>query len=172
MKLKKQHDFSMKNENKLLLELIDKNCPSWINRPDPSWDKIKILQYIIDQVLPGILKIEIGYLDHEKIIGTIPYRKTTANVVGYLHGGSIYSLGDTLAGAFIWSKSDGTHFAVTRKSEIRYLRPFKIGILRCTVKEKSRSGRKILLTANYQDEDGKKITEVDMEYIQIASKIV
>ncbi|MCC6275062.1 MAG: PaaI family thioesterase [Leptospiraceae bacterium] len=157
-------------KNSALIELIDQNCPDWIQRPDPDWDKIRILQSIIDQVLPGLLNIRIQALDDKKIIGVIPFARSTANVVGYMHGGTIYSLGDTLAGAFLWSKSDGSHIAITRKSVIRYLRPLQSGNLKCTVTETSRNGRKIFLRADYISESGQKISEVEMEYIQVTSK--
>ncbi len=118
----------------------------------------------MDQALPGLISLKIEFLDEEKIIGTIPYRNETANVVGAMHGGTIYSAGDTLAGAFLWSKSDGNHFAVTKRSEIRYLRPFKKGILCCTVREKTRSGRKVCLEAEFQDEEKRPVSQVEMEF--------
>ncbi|MBE7410570.1 MAG: PaaI family thioesterase [Leptospiraceae bacterium] len=153
-----------------LISLIDKNCPGWIERPNPDWDVIKILQSIIDQVLPGILKIQIESLDEEKIVGTIPFHISSANVVGYMHGGSIYSLGDTLAGAFLWTKSDGSYITVTKSSTIRFIRPFQSGVLECTVKEISKTGNEILLRAVYLDERKKKVCELDMVYAQINEK--
>lgn len=157
--------------NQTLLQLIDSNCPDWIIRPESSWDKIKILQSIMDQALPGFLSLKIESLNEKEIVGTIPYRNETANVVGYMHGGTIYSAGDTLAGAFLWSKSDGSHFAVTKKSEIRYLRPFKNGILRCTVGERSRSGKKACLEAYFQDEEGRAVSEVEMEFSLVMTSV-
>ncbi len=157
-------------QNQIMFDLIDKSCPDWIKRPDPNWPTIRILQFIIDQVLPGLLKVKIEFLDKEKIVGSIPYQNESANVLGYLHGGAIYSLGDTLAGAFLWACSDGTHYAVTRKSEIRFLRPIQTGVLHCTVKMKSKSGRKFFLVADYFDDNNKKVSEILMEYTQILRK--
>src|SRR5688572_30172829 len=104
----------------ILINKLNKFCPEWLIKPDETDSEIEILQSVINQVLPGLLNIKIEFMDNTKIIGTIPYKNETANVVGYMHGGTIFSTGDTLAGAFLWAVSDEDTYAITTKSEIKY----------------------------------------------------
>jgi uncharacterized protein (TIGR00369 family) len=153
----------------LLLQKLLNFCPDWIERPDPSLDKIGMLQFILDQVLAGTLGIRIERLDTEKITGSVPYSHQTANVVGYMHGGTIFTTGDTLAGTFIWANTDANTFAITTRSEIKYIKPLKEGMLQCTVTEKSREGRKIELEAIFTNEDGQAMAIMSVDYLLMGS---
>ncbi len=147
-----------------LLKKLNKFCPAWMKRGDASQSIDEILQQTIGQVLPGLLHIKIEYLDGQKITGSVPYSRQTANVLGYMHGGTIFTLGDTLAGAFLWSISEANQYAVTTRSEIKYLKPVKEGILKCTVTEKSRSERKVTLEAIFEM-NGQTIGTMTVDYL-------
>lgn len=149
----------------LLIQKLYKFCAPWLQRADPSLTFEEILQHTIQQVLPGKLGVQIEYLGNDKIIGTVPYRQDTANVVGFMHGGTIFATGDTLAGAFLWAISEGNQYAVTISANIQYLQPLKEGNLRCTVTEKSRNGRKVNLAAAFTDEANQDIAAMELEYI-------
>ena len=149
----------------LLLQKLNKFCPDWIRKPEDSLELKEMLQYILDQVLAGLLKIKIEQLDHDKIIGSVPYEHSTANVVGFMHGGTIFTTGDTLAGTYLWAITDADTYAITTKSEIKYLKPFKQGILRCTVTEKSRQYRKVILEAIFEDGNNEVISIMALDYL-------
>lgn len=157
------------NKNNLLNKL-NKFCPEWIIKPDSSDSDTDLLQNVINQVLPGLLNIKIEYLDNTTITGTIPYKNDTANVVGFMHGGTIFSTGDTLAGAYLWAITDENTYAITTKSEIKYLKPFNNGTLNCFVKEKNRVDKTITLEAVFKDTNGKIISIMTMDYLLISKK--
>jgi uncharacterized protein (TIGR00369 family) len=156
-------------DNSVLLTKLEKFCPDWIQKPDASLDTIGALQYILDQVFAGMLNIKIQHLDKDKITGMVPYEHSTANVVGYMHGGAIFTTGDTLAGAFLWANSDENVYAVTTRSEIKYIRPFTKGILRCSVTEKLREGRKVVLEAKFEDTEKHIISVMEIDYLLMSS---
>ena len=159
-------------DNSVLLRKLEKFCPDWIQKPDTSLDTIGALQHILNQVFAGMLHIRIQQLDKDKITGTVPYEHATANVVGYMHGGTIFTTGDTLAGAFLWANSDENTYAITTRSEIKYLKPFKQGILKCTVTEKSRDGRKVILEAIFEDTESHIISVMIIDYLLMSSPVV
>src|SRR5687767_479687 len=136
-------------DKELTLAKLDKFCPSWIDRPDWSLSIAEIMQHVISQVLPGLLDVKVEYIGADKITGSAPYKRETANVMGYMHGGTLFTLGDTLAGAFLWANSDETHYAVTTGCEIKYLKPVIRGTVKCTVVEQSRNDRKVTLAATF-----------------------
>lgn len=152
-------------DKEIILAKLDKFCPSWIDRPDWSLSIAEIMQHVIRQVLPGLLDVKVEHLDRDKIIGSAPYKRETANVVGYMHGGTLFTLGDTLAGAYLWANSDENHYAVTTGCEIKYLKPVKSGIVRCTVVEKSRNDRKVTLKASFEDDDHRVLSGMTLEYL-------
>ena len=153
----------------LLLQKLNKFCPDWIRKPDDSLELKEMLQYILDQVLAGKLKIKIDHLEADKIIGSVPYSHSTANVVGFMHGGTIFTTGDTLAGTYLWAITDADTYAVTTKSEIKYLKAFKQGVLRCTVVEKSREGRKLILEAMFENAENETIAMMTVDYLLMKS---
>ncbi len=147
-----------------LLEKLNKFSPKWLRKADPSLPVVDILQQTIQKVLPGLLHIQIELLDTEKIIGTVPYRHDTANVVGYMHGGTIFTAGDTLSGTFLWANGEPNQYAVTMRSEIKYLKPVKEGLLRCTVTEKSRRGKTVTLEAVFENEQNQTMALMTVDY--------
>jgi uncharacterized protein (TIGR00369 family) len=149
----------------LLLAKLNKFCPPWLERPNADMPMGEMLQFIIRQVLPGLLDVKIESIGPDKVVGSVAYKNQTANVLGYMHGGTIFAAGDTLAGAFLWYISDVENFAVTVRSEIRYLKSFKTGTLYCTVKEKERHGRKVTLEALFNDEGNQAIAQMELDYM-------
>lgn len=138
-----------------------------MRRPAPELPIVEKLQSVIDQVLPGLLGVKILEILPGQLTGEMLYRRNTANVVGYMHGGAIFTFGDTLAGALIWAETDGTSFAVTSQSKIRYLRPVPSGRLTCTVKIRSRTPRRISLTCDFHNEAGDRTAKMDLEYVRL-----
>lgn len=150
--------------------MIDGACAPWIKRPNREMPLVDKLQSIIDQVLPGRLHIKIVSIQAGRIEGIVPYATDTANVVGVMHGGTIFTAGDTLAGALLWTTSDGTYFSMTRGCEIRYLRPLSSGNLRCTVTEKNRSERGIRLLADFYNDENQRVAQMKMDYVILPLK--
>ena len=156
-------------DKNILLDKFDKFCAEWIKKAEPSLSITEILQHILNQVLPGLIHMTVEHLNDEKIIGSVPYRNDTSNVIGYMHGGTIFTTGDTLAGAFLWTRIEANQYAVTTSSEIKYLKPFKQGILRCTVTEKSRQDRNVVLEAVFEDVNGQMVSVMSMNYLLMSA---
>jgi len=141
--------------------------PPWVNPPPESSSIIEKLQTIIDQVLPGYLAVKITELKEKEIHGSCPYLRKTANAFGFMHGGTIFILGDTLAGCLLWAGNDGITYEVTINSSIKYIRPVNDGEIKCIVREKSRKDKKIYLQADFWSPQGKKIARMKIEYYKV-----
>ncbi len=149
-------------------EIIRRITPSWMQKPAPELPILEKLQMVIDQVLPGRLGVRILTIRPGELTGEMPYRRDTTNVVGYMHGGAIFTFGDTLAGALIWAETDGKSFAVTSQSRIRYLRPVREGgILRCTVRITEQTARRISLVCDFTSDAGEKTAKLQVEYVRL-----
>lgn len=153
-----------------LISKLNKFCPDWLTKPLESDSETEILKNVINQVLPGLLDITIEFMDNSSIIGSVPYKHETANVVGYMHGGTIFSTGDTLAGAYLWAITDEDTYAITTKSDIKYIKPFNHGTLRCIVKEKSRLDKAVTLEAVFKDANDQTISIMNLDYLLISKK--
>ena len=147
-----------------ILRKLNKFCPEWISRPDKTMSIPQMMEYVIKQVLPGLLKVKVQFIDEDKIIGLAPYQNKTANVLGYMHGGAIFSLGDTLAGALIWAITDEDTIAVTVSSKIEYLKPVKDGGIKCTVILKSKTGKQAVLYGVFHDDNNQIVSKMAMNY--------
>jgi uncharacterized protein (TIGR00369 family) len=152
-------------EKHLLLQKLQSFTPDWIQKPDVSLSNAGMLQFILNQVLAGYLEIKIEHLDADKIVGSIPYKHKSANVVGLMHGGTIFLTGDTLAGAFLWANSDADTYAVTTRSEIKYMKAVKEGRMLCTVTQKFREGRKVVLEAIFTNEANQIVGTMTVDYL-------
>lgn len=156
-----------------IFKKLDRFCPAWIKRPDELKSIPKMMEYVIGQVLPGKLETKVELIDDDKIIGTVPFSIETANVIGYMHGGTIFTLGDTLAGAYIWSITDENTIAVTTGSSIEYLKPVKKGKVKCMVTLKSREDKKVTLEGIFQDDDEQIVCKMTLNYqLMIIEKTV
>ena len=147
----------------MLQELVRRACPDWIEMPTAA-EPVGFLQGIIDQVLPGGLGLQIDSVNEAEIRGSVPYRKTTANVAGLMHGATIFALGDTLAGALLWLTSDGSYYGVSANCSIVYLRPVSSGTLHCRVYETRRTERRIHFVAQFSSDTGARVARLRMEY--------
>ncbi len=147
----------------MLRNLVRRACPDWL-QGQPADEPKAFLQNLIDKVLPGTLGVRIEYIDEEEIRGSVPYRRESANVAGLMHGATIFALGDTLAGALLWAKSDGTYYGVSANCAIAYLRPVSGGTLHCRVYETRRTASRIHLVAMFTSDDGKRVARLRMEY--------
>ena len=146
-----------------ILAKLNKFCPAWLKRPDAASSIEEVMQFMIVQVLPGLLIVKVEELNESRIVGSVPYRNDTANVLGYMHGGTIFALGDTLAGAYIWANATSKNYAVTSGSEIKYFKPVKEGTVRCTVIRKSQQDRKITLEATFEN-NGRVVSLMTLSY--------
>jgi len=136
-----------------ILELVEKICPEWIGRPSPDFSNLEKVNHIMKQVMPGHIGMQIDHVSKEEVRGSIAlHRQKTANLLGNLHGGATFTLGDTLAGVLLWLKSDGSYFGVTKSSLITYRRPVKKGTLYCSVSETFRDDKTVEITAKFTDE--------------------
>ena len=107
--------------------LTKKACPEWITLAQGTNSMVEKIQHIMDQIMPGHIGFILHKIDKDTAYGSIECRAEVANLLGYIHGGAIYATGDTLAGALMWSTTDGNFYAVTQKGSINYFHPVKTG---------------------------------------------
>lgn len=153
-------------------QLANKILSSWIEPADPKMSQLEKLQHIMDQVMPGIIGLKITSLSQNKISGSLALDKASSNVVSSMHGGAIFTLGDTLAGALLWANTDGEIFGTTKAASIQYFRPLRKGTLHCTAVETNRVDnprdpkmpREIDIEAIMHDEASHQIAKMTMKF--------
>ena len=96
--------------------------------------------------------------------GSCPLRPELLNPYGYVHGGAIDTLLDTLGGICAYTATLPPRYVVTRSTDIHYLRPIVGEIMRgtaCAVK----SGRQTcLIRAEAFDGEGRLCAEGLLEF--------
>ncbi len=149
-----------------ILEFINRACSNWIVSPPDNATLVQAMQHIIDQCYPGALPLTIDAINANagEARGHLNYRNDTANVVGHMHGGAIFTAGDTLAGVYLWARTDGESVYVTAGSSIRYLRPLDAGRLDCVVRETGRDDTRVQLKAKFTNDAGKTIAVMKLDY--------
>ncbi len=121
------------------LDLLgEKILPAWISKPPAHMSPKDKLQFIMDQVMPGVIGLKVQFAGKTEVRGSLDLDKRTLNVVNSMHGGAIFTLGDTLAGILLWINTDGGLFGTTKSASIQYFRPLRQGTLYCTVTETAR----------------------------------
>lgn len=124
--------------------------------PDPSAAKVR--EIFAKDRLMALLGVELveGRSGHV----VLRYRVSDAVVQehGTCHGGVIFSLADAACGI---AASGGDQPAVTQVCSVNFLRPAAQGaILTATARERSRSGRSVILDVSVDDESGARIAEL------------
>ena len=77
---------------------------------------------------------------------------------GICHGGVIFSLADAACGI---AANSAERAAVTQTCSISFLKPAPVGtVLIATAREKSRSGRTVVMDVDVTDEDGNAIADL------------
>ena len=142
------------------------NIPEWISQPQPGAEPLAQMQHIINQVLPGTLGVIITELNEDEVWGEIAFKPATANALGILHGGSIFTLGDTLTGCLLWYKEI---LAVTASSEIKYIRPTSEGKVTCHARILKREGKRIKMVCDFYNAGKKRVARMKINYAEIDS---
>ncbi len=142
-------------------KVITKGRADWIDLPQKKLSAIDLMNYIILQVLPGTLSIKLIRFTEDEMWGKMPYRHETCNPAGIMHGGTIFSFGDTVAGCLLWAND---LVSVSSSAEIKYLRPVQKGSLTCYAKKILHNVDNVRVVANVYDEEQKRIARMKINY--------
>ena len=112
-------------------QFMEHSLPDIFDRPPAGASLIEGLQHLVDQCLPGLLGLRFEKLAAEECVAELPYRKETTGIHGLMHGGTIFSAGDTITAMQTMLNGDeNTKNVLTTDASIRYLRPVDSGKVR------------------------------------------
>lgn len=119
------------------------------------------VQELIDQCLPGTIGLRLVRLAPDESECLVEYRRETAGLHGFMHGGTVYAVCDTLTALMLLFHGDsGVRNIVTVSAQIRYLRSLARGdSLRVVAKLRSVSGRDRTVVADCFDGAGARIAQ-------------
>ena len=149
--------------------LAEKILPSWLRFPEKA-DLEKMspeqkIQFLMDQIMPGHIGFVLEKFDEKECISRIEFsRQKTANILGTFHGGAIFTLGDTLAGVYMWAISDGSLFGMTRNATITYLKPVRTGTLHCYAGKKVKEGKALFVECIFKDSLKRTVAVMEVEF--------
>lgn len=111
-----------------------------------------------------IVKVSEGYAQ-----GEIEINKNHLNISGGVHGGCIFSLADTTAGAAVWSRGNK---ATTSNSNISFLRAaFGVKKLIATAKEIKYGKNLMVYDVDINDENDRLIAKASITYFNLGKKL-
>lgn len=152
--------------NPVFFEKFLDHLPDMFERPAPGTDLVATLQYLADQCLPGLIGLKFEALTPEESVAHIDYRKETTGLHGLMHGGTIFSAGDTLTAMMSLLLGDeNSRNVLTTDATIRYLRPVAEGRVRLVAKVHRREGNRVYFVCDYFNEDGKRVARSRYTYL-------
>lgn len=104
-----------------------------------------IIKKVLDKWGKGFINlvgVEIESVSEDEAVGTLLIQKKHLNPHGTVHGGVIYTLIDSTAGALVIYGGEIQRKAVTLSSSVSYLRAFTDGTMRAVAKAK-KNGRNV-----------------------------
>ncbi|MCC6275610.1 MAG: PaaI family thioesterase [Leptospiraceae bacterium] len=122
-------------------------------------------QHLIEQCHPGATKMKLIILGSEQSVAEIPYDQSNRAPHGFLHGGCMYSVGDTLTAImseyFLENPSERT---LTMEGSIRYLRPVSRETVRVKARLLSRNGKILNFVCDFFNEENKRVAQAKYRY--------
>ena len=114
---------------------------------DKVQDFIKKSEYI------SMMNIELLEIDEEHAKGRMPYEKQYLNPYGTMHGGSLYSLADTVAGSL--ANMSG-YAVITLEGNLHFLEPaWKTEYIYCDARMRRSGSHIITVDVDLKDDAGK-----------------
>lgn len=96
---------------------------------------------------------------HQACVSLVP---ESLNLMGYVHGGLLYSMADCLAG--IVARADGRDY-VTQSSHINFLRNVRRGIIHANAKVVKRGRLITVIRVEVTDQDGELLPDIIVDMI-------
>lgn len=122
-------------------------------------------QHLIDQCHPGATKMKILALGPDLSECEIPYDQSNRALHGLLHGGCMYSVGDTLTAIMsAYFIEDSAERTLTMEGSIRYLRAVDHETVRVKARLASQKDRILNFVCDFFNEAGKRVAQAKFRY--------
>lgn len=125
-------------------------------------------QHLIDQCHPGATGMQLLEMTSEHSRAEIKYTMSNRALHGYLHGGSYFTVGDTLTAImcmfYIESESERM---LTVQASIRYLRPVLKETVRAEARLTSREGKRLNFICDFFNEANKRAAQAKYTYVLV-----
>ena len=140
----------------------------WMNRisaehfrlPEGELDDLARMQYLLDQAFAGATRLKVLTMNSEETRARVVFEKALANLSGLLHGGVLFTVGDTLTGLLLFYQEkllDAGLRPVTAEASIRYLRSVVKGGVECVAHLRRREKNRAWLWVNFYDDEGNRV---------------
>jgi len=111
----------------------------------------------------GTLKIYVDLIDDDRAEGHMDITHGCKNPGGYVHGGAIFTLCDSIGGLAVIS--DG-HRYVTQSSSISFLGNQQEGVIHASAEVLNRSKRTCLVRVSLTGDSGRKVAEAMLNFFR------
>lgn len=136
-----------------------------LKAPDLSWPIEQQFQFLTDQCLPGMLGMKLISLSKEEGVAEIASNEKNIGIHGLMHGGTIFSVGDTVTALMTTLYADeNTKNILTVNASIRYLRPVEDETITSVSKVTNREGQKIYFITNFVNAKKKRVAQAKYLY--------
>ncbi len=123
-------------------------------------------QNLIDQCHPGATKMKLLRLSPELSEATIPYDMSNRALHGLMHGGCLFSVGDTLTAimsAYFVEHADER--TLTMEASIRYLRPVARDTVTAKARLQGKKGKQLNFVCDFFNEQNKRVAQAKYRYV-------
>ncbi|MCE9499315.1 MAG: PaaI family thioesterase [Leptospira sp.] len=123
-------------------------------------------QHLIDQSHAGATNMKILTLEAESSEADIPYAMSNRALHGFMHGGSFFTVGDTLTALMaVFQVEKEGETTLTMDANIRYLRPVRTETVRAKARLVSKEGKQVSYVCDFFNEDGKRAAQAKYRYV-------
>lgn len=143
-----------------------------LERIEPAPERSTLLEKMrssMNQTHPGAIGLQLDAIQEDRAEGSVYLGMNSANGQGFVHGGVLFSLGDSISACLLFKLLGDIPEAVTVSAGIRYLRPVDRGRVRCEARLLRHEGREYRFVTNFTNEDGKRVARAKFDYLILAS---
>ncbi|TGK27925.1 PaaI family thioesterase [Leptospira gomenensis] len=148
-----------------VLDLLSHNVPSDIFTLKKNCSLVEQAQNLIDQCHPGATNMKLLEVNAEVSEAEIPYAQKNRALHGFMHGGCLFSVGDTMTSimAFFHIENERER-TFTMDASIRYLRPVRTDTVRVKARLVSKEGKLLKYVCDFFNEENKRTAQAKYRY--------
>lgn len=149
-----------------MLDLIHDIVPQELFSMRTDGTFIETAQHLIDQCHPAGTRMRLTVLEGDTAIAEIPYAQENRALHGFMHGGCLFTVGDTLTALLcMFHITSGDQRMLTRDGSIRYLRPISRDTVVAEARLTAREGNQLSFVCDFRNEAGKRAAQAKYRYV-------
>lgn len=120
---------------------------------------------------PALCGLELDTVEIGETTGHCAVTPALGNPYGFVHGGAIHTIMDTLGGMTASGASDPPRYVVTRSADVHYLHPVLGGVMRGRATAVKAGKQACLIRAEVFDEEDRLCAEGLLEFFYLDRRI-